>query len=334
MSFLSGFIGGVAGAYNDERDAEKLDARKKQMAEYESELQMKRLVMQETLREKFAQATAKAKRDQDVADGKTIQDTSEAKRYERSGLIMNADPERETPLTPEQIKVITDSPAGLVHNKVVDRTAYQEQMDLSNAAGGIGRTDLQDKYTKSAQSERQFASDQDRANRQDAQTAAQAAETARKDKEGEARAEYQSRLAGAAEARAAAAERRANGGDGNLSKEERLKYTSLFSESSRRMSDAQKLISTLTKVLGGLAKDNYGQPDTPEITDARQQIESLRGDYNAYKDERSTYQALLAGTEKTDAAPAKPEADKFVPGKKYKDAKGNVATYMGNGKWN
>jgi hypothetical protein len=32
-------------------------------------------------------------------------------------------------------------------------------------------------------------------------------------------------------------------------------------------------------------------------------------------------------------APSKPADDKFVTGKQYKDAKGNVATYLGNGQW-
>jgi hypothetical protein len=185
MGFLTGFVGGMAGAYNDDRDAEKLDARKKQLAEYESQLQMNRMVMQETLRERLKQAEMKAKRDQDVADGKTIQEGSEAKRVERAQGIINAD----TGLnySPEEVKKIIADPTwtqnygarhdtetgkptewtegGLINQRTsltpsTDRTAYQEQMDLSNAAGGIGRTDMQDKYRATADTERRFAGDE------------------------------------------------------------------------------------------------------------------------------------------------------------------------------
>lgn len=90
MGFLTGFVGGMAGAYNDERDAEKLDARKRHLAEYESQLQQNRMVMQETLREKFEQAKAKAKRDQDVTDAKTVQEGAKQIDTDRSIGLINA----------------------------------------------------------------------------------------------------------------------------------------------------------------------------------------------------------------------------------------------------
>lgn len=366
MGFLTGFVGGMAGAYNDDRDAEKLDARKKQLAEYESQLQMNRMVMQETLREKFKQAEMKAKRDQDVADGKTVQEGSEAKRVERAQGIINAD----TGLnySPDEVKKIIADPkwvenygarhdtetgkptewteGGLINQRTsltpsTDRTRAQELNDKADAAMGIGRTDMEKGFRDQGNLERQVAGDEAKGKRMEEQTAAQKRTNEIREKEVDARAGYQDRMAGAAEARAAAAERRASGGDGKLGREERLKYTSLFAESGRRMSDTQKSMSTITKALSELTKYNAGQPDTPEITEARDQLKSLKGDYDAYKEERSTYQSLLAGTDgkesaaKPDPAPKPaPDADKFVPGKKYKDAKGNVATYMGNGKWN
>lgn len=59
MGFLTGFVGGMAGAYNDERDAEKLDARKKQLAEYESQLQQRRMETEMELRNRYQQETEK-----------------------------------------------------------------------------------------------------------------------------------------------------------------------------------------------------------------------------------------------------------------------------------
>lgn len=369
MGILSGLIGGFAQGGLDIANNEVKAQQRRAEADYQSELEIKRQTVIQQLREKADQAKASRTRLQDVSDAKTIQENADNNPKRISAIKNIVQSDTGLKFTDEEIKQIAADPdwvnnygarrdtangqpaewddkGGLINQTTsvtpsTDRARAQELNDKADAAMGIGRMDMEKGFRDQGNLERQVAGDEAKGKRMEAQTAAQAAETARKEKEGEARAEYQSRLAGVAEARAAAAERRANGSDGSLSKEERLKYTSLFSESGRRMSDTQKSISTLTKNLSGLMKENYGQPDTSEITDARQQIESLRGDYNAYKDERSTYQALLAGTDgkesaaKPDPAPKpKPEADKFVPGKKYKDAKGNVATYMGNGKWN
>lgn len=59
MGFLSSFVGGMAGAYNDDRDAEKLDARKRAMAEYETELHARRTKTEMELRDRFQQESEK-----------------------------------------------------------------------------------------------------------------------------------------------------------------------------------------------------------------------------------------------------------------------------------
>ena len=90
MGFLSGFVGGMAGAYNDDRDAEKLDARKRAMAEYENELRAKSQATAEALREKFEQAKAQAKRTQDMTDAKTVQEDAKQIDTDRSIGLINA----------------------------------------------------------------------------------------------------------------------------------------------------------------------------------------------------------------------------------------------------
>lgn len=95
----------------------------------------------------------------------------------------------------------------------------------------------------------------------------------------------------------AAKDRLANGGA--PSKEERLRYTNLFSDAGRRMAETQKTAATLTKSLNEQTTMNGKAPDTPEITATRQQLAGLQNDYNSYKEERATYQALLAGSQGT-----------------------------------
>jgi hypothetical protein len=361
MGFLTGFVGGMAGAYNDDRDAEKLDARKKQLAEYESQLQMNRMVMQETLRERLKQAEMKAKRDQDVADGKTVQEGAQQIDTERSaGLINRTVGPVPTPAVNEidgstnefAGKKMTAADIATIRNNMTPEDAkkfygieplnrVQQAEDSGVAARNAGLINMSKEFRAEAGEYRQQNLEAAKVVRMEDQTKEQKRANDIRDKEATAREDNRDRLAAVAEARQTLAERKSNGSDGKLGREERLKYTSLFAESGRRMSDVQKSMSTITKSLTELTKYNAGQPDTPEITEARDQLKSLKGDYDSYKDERSTYQSLLAGTDgkepaaKPDPAPKPaPEADKFIPGKKYKDAKGNVATYMGNGKWN
>lgn len=71
-----------------------------------------------------------------------------------------------------------------------------------------------------------------------------------------------------------------------ISREERMRYTTLFTESGRRMGEAQKALNTLVSQSGRRANT----PGTPEHEQATQLRESIR----TYGEERSTYQALLA----------------------------------------
>ncbi len=119
-------------------------------------------------------------------------------------------------------------------------------------------------------------------------------------------------------------------GDKGVSREERLRYTSLFSDAGRRLSDAQK---ALAKVMPGRAGE-------AERT-------SLNADITQYKEERAMYQRMLAESQspqpKSDSpAPAtdKPKADK-PKASEYKRGdtkviaagpnKGKTAVYDGTG---
>lgn len=111
--------------------------------------------------------------------------------------------------------------------------------------------------------------------------------------------EYRSALADArttaANAQATAAEAKAaaaKAGNGNLGHEERIRYTSLFSDSGRRMRDAQNTMNTLQRdpqFMRAVRKDPNGQEAL--------QLKGLQGDLETYKQERSMYQGLLAGSQ-------------------------------------
>ena len=181
MGLINDIARGIsAGAYSMGEMYGK-SALEEQRAQAEMERD-KRLDEMKAAREK---AGIQAKRTQDMADAKTVQGASDDKRIERAQGIINAD----TGLnySPEEVKKIIADPTwtqnygarhdtetgkptewtegGLINQRTsltpsTDRTAYQEQMDLSNAAGGIGRTDMQDKYRATADTERKFAGDE------------------------------------------------------------------------------------------------------------------------------------------------------------------------------
>lgn len=123
-----------------------------------------------------------------------------------------------------------------------------------------------------------------------------------------------------AESRRTAEHRKAIGGDA-ISREERLRYTSLFQEAGRRMGEAQRALSTLQKdPLYSLAK-----PGTPQHAE----LQALRDSIAGYASERSTYQGLLAESQTTgkggasapSASPqkvgSKAERDKLPKGARY-----------------
>ncbi len=122
------------------------------------------------------------------------------------------------------------------------------------------------------------------------------------------------------ENRRTAEHKKSIGGDA-ISREERLRYTSLFQEAGRRMSEAQRALSTLQKdPLYTTAK-----PGTPQHAE----LQGLRDSIAGYASERSTYQGLLAesqtgGKPSTGAPSASPqkvsskaERDKLPKGARY-----------------
>lgn len=91
--------------------------------------------------------------------------------------------------------------------------------------------------------------------------------------------------------RRTAEHKKATGGD-NLSREERLRYTSLFQDAGRRMGEAQRALSTLQKdPLYSLAK-----PGSPQYGE----LQALRESIQTFASERSTYQSMLAGSQTQD----------------------------------
>ncbi len=85
------------------------------------------------------------------------------------------------------------------------------------------------------------------------------------------------------EARDRLADARANN---TLSREERLRYTSLFNDTGQRLKDAQKSLSTLRKS----ALYSIAEPGSREY----QELQELQSQIKAYQEERSLYGRLLS----------------------------------------
>jgi hypothetical protein len=76
---------------------------------------------------------------------------------------------------------------------------------------------------------------------------------------------------------------------GTIGREERLRFTSLFSDAGRRMGEAQRALSSLQK--DPLFMMNARKPGTPEAG----QLSELQDSIKNYGEERTLYQGLLAG---------------------------------------
>lgn len=118
---------------------------------------------------------------------------------------------------------------------------------------------------------------------------------ARQEKAEEARNARQERML---EARDELVKQRSGEG-GSATREERIRYTSLFSEAGRRMADVQKTINTLrSNPIYSMAA-----PGSKEA----QELQELKDQMADYKKERDTYGALLSGSQT--AGQSKPVAN-------------------------
>lgn len=353
MGLLSGLIGGFAeGGLNIANNAIKAEQRKSEQ-EFESELLMKRQAALEQLREKFEQAKAQAKREQDKADATTIEGASDDKRVERAQGIINADTGIQH--TPDEVKKIIADPTwtenyGAIRNTAggkptewdgrggiinpttsvipsTDRTRAQELNDKADAAMGIGRTDMEKGFRDQGNLERQVTADENRTKtQQKANELAAAKQTAWEENESKKRENEAKK----AEAYASMMEALLKGKD--ATPEKVMSYME-----GRRKEIASEALDVKNQMAADLKAAEFGtpeekaaikaayQPRLDEISKSRKQMDA---DY-AHLREQFKLPEL-----KADAPAPKTEPDKFIIGKKYKDAKGNVATYMGNGKWN
>lgn len=89
---------------------------------------------------------------------------------------------------------------------------------------------------------------------------------------------------------------RAAAGGGSVGREERLRFTSLFSDSGRRVGETQKAIGALQRDI--MFMTNARKPDSPEA----QQLSELQNNLKQHNEERQMYQGLLAGS--SNSAPA------------------------------
>lgn len=78
-------------------------------------------------------------------------------------------------------------------------------------------------------------------------------------------------------------------GTGSVSREERMRFTSLLGETSRRLTEARKTLTTLQQDW----QYKNAKPCTPQY----EELQGLRENVAALSQERSTYQSLLAGSQ-------------------------------------
>ena len=88
---------------------------------------------------------------------------------------------------------------------------------------------------------------------------------------------------------------KSSAGSGQPSREERLRYTSLFTDAGRRLAEAQKAKATLTGGANALMFNSAlkRNPTGPEA----QQLQDLDETIKSHRDERSLYQGMLAGSQ-------------------------------------
>jgi hypothetical protein len=100
-----------------------------------------------------------------------------------------------------------------------------------------------------------------------------------------------------AETKAELAKMREQAGDGKVSREERLRYTTLFTDAGRRMQDAQKALNTMRGDRSFMKRSSVpGSPEAQQLADAQSQLKQ-------HSEERETWRGLLAsGTPKPAAA--------------------------------
>ena len=99
-------------------------------------------------------------------------------------------------------------------------------------------------------------------------------------------------MEGAATKRANAAMKSAGAsGGGNLNREERIRYTTLFNDAGRRLGESKKTLATLQK--SALFMTQARTAGSPQA----QQLQELQDSIKGYEDERSLYQGLLAGSQ-------------------------------------
>ncbi|MCY1166225.1 hypothetical protein D9M73_61490 [compost metagenome] len=95
---------------------------------------------------------------------------------------------------------------------------------------------------------------------------------------------------------------------GAPTREERLRYTSLFTDSGRRIQETQKALGALQRdpvFMAGARKE--GSPES-------QQLAELQNTLKQHTEERSMYQGLLAGSQTGDGAPRLADARPKVSG--------------------
>lgn len=91
------------------------------------------------------------------------------------------------------------------------------------------------------------------------------------------------------EVRGQIAQLRGAGASDKVGREERLRYTTLFSDAGRRMQDSQKAIAALQR--DPVFMVNARKPNSPEA----QQLQGLQDELASHRQERELYQGLLAG---------------------------------------
>jgi hypothetical protein len=230
------------------------------------------------------------------------QQTLQRRQEAKTGIINSAIGEKYADAKPADPSTWTaEQQAAVDQSKALDRKTMENDINLDVRAalqtGEISPKDAAALSQRDAANETRMAIAQLRAEAQNART----------------QALYDSAMARveAMEARAKAAS-----GSGNIGREERLRYTTLFTDAGRRLAETRKTLSTLQK--SALFSMNSQQEGTSEYVQKKELEEAIKN----YQEERSMWQGLLSGApsekgkklgEDEDASAAPSPADQAAP---------------------
>lgn len=330
MSLLESFLGNAAGAganiLGDQMKQQAAEEQAKRMAQFQEELAVKR-----------AKTITELKRAMDLQAGKEISAESDRIGKERIDKkvksTMEADPELNGMQPGDQEALDAATPKQLKDVGLMETMSRSAKLDdQATAAMGLGYDDKAKAIRDQQNVEIQRDNNERRIDVDEKRSAAAAAETARKAEKDASDREVQDKRNDIAEKRANALMAKIAGGNGG--KDDTKEWMSIINEQRKGVATELAALRADKKMALEGEFDPAKRKEIETRFDAAAKPIAAKIESIDDKVEAVTNRLLdKTGAPKIEKKEPKKE-DKFVVGKKYKDASGNVKTYGGNGVWN